>query len=110
MRWSQPDPQEQLTDALQAMRFGYAGGDPVGNVDPDRRCFYKRLVPLRQIHPFAFGQCADVDFMPARHRRNDDLAKIHRNCTAHGGIGGYLRRTFGCPIGPQSPDLSPPIE
>ncbi|MEA2472742.1 MAG: hypothetical protein QOE06_657, partial [Thermoleophilaceae bacterium] len=34
MRWSQPDPQEQPTDPTQAMRFGYAGGDPVNATDP----------------------------------------------------------------------------
>jgi RHS repeat-associated protein len=34
MRWSQTDPQEQPTDPTQAMRFGYAGGDPVNFTDP----------------------------------------------------------------------------
>jgi RHS repeat-associated protein len=39
MRWTQPDPQEQPTDPTQAMRFGYAGGDPMNNTDPNGMSF-----------------------------------------------------------------------
>ena len=34
MRWSQQDPKEQPTDALQANRYGYAGGNPISHADP----------------------------------------------------------------------------
>jgi RHS repeat-associated protein len=33
MRWSQQDPKEQPTDAVQANRYGYAGGDPINHAD-----------------------------------------------------------------------------
>ena len=34
MRWTQQDPLEQPTDAVQAMRYGYAGADPINRADP----------------------------------------------------------------------------
>ncbi|MDQ3933727.1 MAG: DNRLRE domain-containing protein [Actinomycetota bacterium] len=34
MRWTQQDPVEQPTDALQAMLYGYAGGNPINAADP----------------------------------------------------------------------------
>ena len=33
MRWSKPDPVEQLTNPVQSMRFGYAGLNPIGMTD-----------------------------------------------------------------------------
>jgi RHS repeat-associated protein len=39
MRWSQRDPVEQLADPVQAMLYGYAGGDPVNNTDPTGEFF-----------------------------------------------------------------------
>ena len=34
MRWTQQDPVEQPTDAVQAMRYGYVGADPINAADP----------------------------------------------------------------------------
>jgi RHS repeat-associated protein len=114
MRWSQPDPVEQLTDATQAMRFGYAGGDPVNAVDPDGT-FLEAIAALPEIAGAAVvagaaayatykgiqyvkesrGQGGNPDFTGPKRRHRNNRDESSRGPESKGRRGPFRKRPPG---------------
>ena len=95
MRWSQQDPIEQPTDAVQADRYGYAGGDPINRSDPSGRR-PPNYCPETGATIVGRGQAEHCDYATLHYQRSDDWKKVVAVGCAGAALAGQYEVGLAC--------------